>query len=125
MTLEEFNEEKRVLEENLDACKQAKIQIEAEIAILNNIKTDKTNKDEVIKLKSWANIKFFLNDDMTRCLRGSLRYLMEHKETDCVYDSYVNRYIVAAKQYVAKCKDTYYLGLANKYIGDITSSLEQ
>ena len=125
MTLEEFNEERRVLQENLDACKQAKIQIEAEIAILNNIKKDKTNKDEVIKLQGWANTKFFLNDEMIRCLRGSLRYLMEHKETDCVYDSYVNKYIVAYKQYIAKCQDVYYLGLANKYIGDVSAKLEQ
>ena len=125
MTLEEFNEEKRVLQENIDACKLAKLQIEAELATLDNVKSTKENKDELIKIKSWVNVKYFLNDDMLKCLRVARDYLIEHKEVDCVYDSYVNRYIVAAKQYVSKCKDAYYLSLANKYIGDITAGLEK
>lgn len=120
MYIQEYLDEKQILIENIQALKDNLNVIKLESAILKNVFVEEVNKDELVAIKSLVSQRNHMTEEMLNNLQCAYRYIKENKVKDSVYSSYIERYTTLVKQYVEKFSaDSYYLYLANKYIGNI------
>ena len=126
ITLNEYKSELDVLTENKNVCVENDKVLELQMLIVSSLVKDDNKNDNLLRLQTKVNDRYFVNQEMINVLDFAIKYLKTEKDIDAVYNNYLDRYHVLAKRFISISKDKDFKELSIKYLlnaNDVNKSL--
>ena len=116
ITLKEYEKELKNLKENKRVCFENSEILEFEMMFVDSLVKENQGKDELLRLKTKVNDRYFLNDEIISFLTFAIDHIQKTKEIDEVYTSYMDKINGLTRHIVAISLDKDFVDLRNKYL---------
>ena len=116
ITLKEYEKELKNLKEHKRVCFENSEILEFEMMFVDSLVKENQGKDELLRLKTKVNDRYFLNDEIISFLTFAIDHIQKTKEIDEVYTSYMDKINGLTRHIVAISLDKDFVDLRNKYL---------
>ena len=116
LTSVEYKNELDILKQNKKICVQNDTVLEVQMMIVSSLVKDNNRNDKLLRLQTFVNDRYFLNQEMIQILDFAMDYLKQTREADSVYSCYLDKYTQLAKRIIKISKDAEFKDLLNQFV---------
>ena len=124
ITLKEYENELNVLKENKQVCSENSEILEFEMMFVDSLIKKNKGNEELLRLKTNVNDRYYLNDEMISFLNFAIEHLKTTKEIDEVYTSYLDKINGLTRHIVKISLDKDFVDLRNKYLPNVAENIK-
>ena len=124
ITLKEYENELNVLKENKQVCSENSEILEFEMMFVDSLIKENKGNEELLRLKTNVNDRYYLNDEMISFLNFAIEHLKTTKEIDEVYTSYLDKINGLTRHIVKISLDKDFVDLRNKYLPNVAENIK-